>query len=564
MEHEEHLVKGCLPETRVKILEKVENWLKETKEADGNISSNVLWISGAPGAGKSTIAASIVRKAQHKRAAFLVTRDVPERRDPRNIWRTVVFALAKMHPRFKDAITEVFKAEEPEIIPKNADIRDQFRLLVKEPFEKHISSLPTGSPCAVVVIDALDECRTDDKDWRDLLNSIAAWGKLSSNIKLVVTSRDEKDIWDKLDEISERIVLESGNAVSKETSNDIRHFFVESFEEMSVSDRAWPGEEAINQLTKYAAGLFIWARTVVEYVGKRKQFTGPVQKLKGVLGNLGKSDDRTSSKIDRLYGQVIYETLSDQDDEYMEAAKFVLATIVLAKAPLRVSDLAGLLAVQDDGPTVDPLAFVQSVVEAFSSVISVRMSDKRLQVCHTTFAEFVLVEGRMRTVMLEVRAAEKERGDQDTWEAFTIRRSEQSARLAQSCLAVMNDKLVFNIGRIPTSYLVNDDIPDIDVLVEEHIRKHPSLLYACQYWSEHFNEVDAECSQVLPSILSLLSEFLSIHILHWLEVLSLTKSMDRGAYLLSCAAKFADLKVRKISITSKVSSELTNISPGIG
>ncbi|KLO18821.1 WD40 repeat-like protein [Schizopora paradoxa] len=538
VEHDGYLAEGCLPETRVKILEKVEDWLKDTNEVDGKKSPNVLWISGAPGAGKSTIAASIIRKAQHKRAAFLVTRDVPERRDPRNIWRTIAFALAKMHPPFKDNITEVRNSEEPDIIPKNADVRDQFRCLIKEPFEKNAE----GSSCVIVIIDALDECRTDDKDWRDLLNTIAAWSKLPSNIKLIVTSRDEKDIRDKLSEVSKPIVLESGESVSKDTSDDIRRFFVESFDGISVPDEAWPGEEAIEQLTKYAAGLFIWARTVVEYVGKRKQFPGPVQKLKGVLGNLGKSNDKTNSKIDRLYGQVVYETLSDQDDEYLEAAKFVLATIVLAKAPLETADVAGFLAIQDSSTAVDPLSFVQSVVEAFSSVISIRMSDKRLQVCHATFAEFILVEGRMRATIQELIITDKKREDQETLESYTIRRSEQGARLAQSCLTVMNNKLTFNIGRIRSSYYLNDDIHDLDTIVEEHIRIHPSLLYSCQYWSEHLIEVDAECGQIMPILLHLLTVFLNTHILHWLEVLSLTKTVHRGAYLLSCAARFADLK----------------------
>ncbi len=48
----------CLPGTRTSVFRRVEDWL-----CSGNLeTSNVLWISGAPGAGKSAIATTLVKK----------------------------------------------------------------------------------------------------------------------------------------------------------------------------------------------------------------------------------------------------------------------------------------------------------------------------------------------------------------------------------------------------------------------------------------------------------------------------------------------------------------------
>ncbi len=149
----------CLEETRVKILAHVDDWLKDTTK------SNVLWISGAPGAGKSTISTTIVGK--HKCARFFVKRSATEDlRDPRAVWRTIAHALANMHHGVEDAIVKVLS--EKEEYPKDAKVRDQFRDLIQLPLQMHAKAPSVGSPCALILIDALDECLTsDDDDWKD-------------------------------------------------------------------------------------------------------------------------------------------------------------------------------------------------------------------------------------------------------------------------------------------------------------------------------------------------------------------------------------------------------------
>ncbi len=124
----------------MEILADVDDWLKDTTKP------NMLWISGAPGAGKSTISTSIVEK--HNCARFFVKRSgTEELRNPRSIWRTIAFTLARMHYGVEDDIMEVLSKKEKSTweYPKDAKVRDQFHDLIEAPLRKHAEA-PSAGP----------------------------------------------------------------------------------------------------------------------------------------------------------------------------------------------------------------------------------------------------------------------------------------------------------------------------------------------------------------------------------------------------------------------------------
>ncbi len=89
---------GCLEGTRVDILQEAMDW------QDNEAEKNILWIVGAPGAGKSTIATSLAKKLGATCAKFFSARDVLHLRDPRRIWRTLACSLADKHDGVKAAL----------------------------------------------------------------------------------------------------------------------------------------------------------------------------------------------------------------------------------------------------------------------------------------------------------------------------------------------------------------------------------------------------------------------------------------------------------------------------
>lgn len=94
--------------------------------------------------------------------------------------------------------------------------------------------------------------------------------------------------------------------------------------------------------------------------------------------------------------------------------------------------------------------------------------------------------------------------------------------LAERCFDIMNEQLRFNIVKSPSSFLRNQDIPNLKEHVETNIS--PLLSYACQFWPLHAS-VAVRGGAAVPS----LAHFLEKQVLEWLEVMSLIQSSPEEA-----------------------------------
>jgi hypothetical protein len=75
----------------------------------------------------------------------------------------------------------------------------------------------------------------------------------------------------------------------------------------------------------------------------------------------------------------------------------------------------------------------------------------------------------------------------------------------------------------------------VDVgLLEERIP--PELQYACMYWVHHRTKVDSE-----PNDIDDMYDFLETHLLHWLEVFSLTGRMAESIGLIEELQSIVDV-----------------------
>ena len=191
---------------------KIDEWCD-----DLDASSNILWIKGFPGVGKSAIArklASKLKSSHRLGSVFFFQRELATVQTPVNFWRTVAFDISREYPSARNAI--VTKLKDNKIDLENTDAEELFRSLVEDPL-KQSSDIPRGR-LPVVVIDAVDECGGLDgsrsKHRTILLEGIKAWTRLGLRFKLVVTSRPEDDISRALLAISKHAELGSGKSVS--------------------------------------------------------------------------------------------------------------------------------------------------------------------------------------------------------------------------------------------------------------------------------------------------------------------------------------------------------------
>jgi hypothetical protein len=102
----------------------------------------------------------------------------------------------------------------------------------------------------------------------------------------------------------------------------------------------------------------------------------------------------------------------------------------------------------------------------------------------------------------------------------------QQRALVSALLKVLNRQLKFNICDLPTSYLRNSDMPDLQWRLDNYIPLH--LRYAAQFWVDHLVETayDSCSGQGVQDLL--FKKFL-----FWLEVLSLLGIVGDGQQALS-------------------------------
>ena len=208
--------------TREDIMAKIDEWCD-----DLDASSNILWIRGFPGVGKSAIArklATRLKSAHRFGSSFFFQRELAAVQTPANLWRTVAFDLSREYPSARSVI--VAKLKDGEIDLENTDAGELFGSLVEGPLKHSSDILPGRLP--VVVIDGVDECGRFDgsrsKHRTILLQGVKAWTRLGPQFKLIVTSRPEDDISRTLSAISHHVELGSGENVSPSSSRNICTF----------------------------------------------------------------------------------------------------------------------------------------------------------------------------------------------------------------------------------------------------------------------------------------------------------------------------------------------------
>ena len=190
----------------------------------------------------------------------------------------------------------------PTLHTKSMDV--QLQNLIVNGFQ-YLSPLPQRS--YLVIIDGLDEChdKTTQQLILRLLCEMITVHKLP--LRFLIGSRPESHIRDTFDQeslyiITRRVVLDE----TFDPRRDIQVFLQDGFAKISAKnsilshvEKPWPREGIIDLLVQRSLGQFIYAATVLKFVGA--DFCSPTKQLALVL----KPDPTAFSDIDQLYTQIL-------------------------------------------------------------------------------------------------------------------------------------------------------------------------------------------------------------------------------------------------------------------
>ncbi|EUC43266.1 hypothetical protein COCMIDRAFT_7303 [Bipolaris oryzae ATCC 44560] len=498
--HDEEHNARCLPNTRSQLLHEVIKW------ANGKNSKCIFWLSGMAGTGKSTIARTIAQLLDSNGqlgASFFFKQGEGERGNASRFFTTIATDLAACEPGMLSSLEKALR-EDPKI--PHQTLTKQFEKLVLEPLQQ-IQKPCSRTLARVVVIDALDECEKE-ADIRVILRLLAQTKDIHPiPLRIVVTSRPELHIRLGFKEISnstyQDLVL---HEVPKSTiEQDIRLFLeyelgVIRKERMLAPD--WPAEQQILSLVELSTPLFIYAATVCRYIGGKG--SNPTAFLTKVL----QYQKANFSKLDQTYLPVLDQLLNEQEEDdketWLQTFQAIVGSLVLLASPLSAVSLSRLLQV--------PQEEVKSQFDSLHSVLHIPNNENDpIRILHLSFREFLVAPQKQGKI------------------PFWIDQTDAHKRLAMRCLELMSGShgLHENMCNLSGPGVLRSKIGKGTIASSFP----PDLQYACRYWIVHLvqsgqNIVDGDATQV----------FLSKHLLHWIEAMSL---MDRSH---SCAHWIGDLK----------------------
>lgn len=153
--------------------------------------TNVFWLYGLAGSGKSTIATTIADQLRDhaELGAFLFfDRNSPAQSGPNGVIRTLAYQMALSNNILRDAICDAIERD-PQLTTRT--LNSQFNDLILAPLRSCSSRIKRPVIC---VLDAFDECG-DAQSRRTLLGLLAEHlPLLPQHFRFLITSRPELDL----------------------------------------------------------------------------------------------------------------------------------------------------------------------------------------------------------------------------------------------------------------------------------------------------------------------------------------------------------------------------------
>jgi len=472
------LRKSCMEGTRTAFLQEIEHEIK-------NINSpSMIWIRGSPGVGKSALAASIANRLVDQKRRVIAYRfnHTHSTLTTKTLWCTVACDLARLFPSLRQHLDQGNQGHD------SSDIDRLFKLLIEVPLFALDDAIPREE-LPVIVIDALDECggpRHDasGEDFQSLLHTLKRWIQVDhlKKFKSVITSRPDDRITFSdsisIHDIPSGYEVKPGDSVS----NDIRTFLKSCLENMDMNNGLI--EQALDYLVPRAAGRFIWATTVANFLELDPE---------GRFAMLKKGDGKGLTSLYSLFSTIIKASFRhDLEEEEIGAVASVMGAMVFSKQPLDDNALIILPQVKIPDSDANRLGLIR---KGLASVID---SGPILHFHHRSFKDFLL-----STFFV-----------QELPEFSTVQdRGHNERQLSVLCLkTLVSSKLHFNMCNLKSSVIENINIQST---VKSTIP--PLILYSSLFWVDHLIQTPSD-EKMMEAVKFVMYEKLLL----WLEVMSLT------------------------------------------
>ncbi|SLM33828.1 P-loop containing nucleoside triphosphate hydrolase [Lasallia pustulata] len=448
-------------------------------------SSALVWLHGKAGCGKTVLSSTIIKavlqepqsKSEVAVAYFYFDFNNVEKQKSDNMIRSLITQLSRKSKKKLNKLEALFSfcnngERQPDV--------EGLLIVLKEVVE--------GFDETYIVLDALDEC-SDREELLECIEQIQGW-KLRQ-LHMLVTSRWLIDIKESLEPLTEprgRMCIQSASV-----NADILTYVHEKLQN-DRSLKRWSSkpkvqEEIETALMQKADGMFRWAVCQLDVLRNCLNLS----KLRKVLEALPITLDETYARM-----------LRSIPEEHSEYAIKILQWLTYSARPLRLEELAEIVAVNADGSPWfdcdDRFARPQEVLAICSSLVAVE--DVRIEKDDSDLDKYILQEQYGSTLVNPIQVvrlahfsvkeylvSERIRDQAAATARYAIQEIQANQSIAAACLAYL---LQFNQHDSLTSQILED---------------FPLASYAAEYWLGHTREVGKD----LGPIEMLSQEFCLVH-----------------------------------------------------
>ena len=432
----------CHPETRTAVLKDILSWVE-----DKTNETQVLWLHGPAGAGKTAISYSVAAMIRDQFAAgFFFSRSAAGKNHEKCLIATIAYQLLLSIPEARSFI-EAAATKDPLVFMRS--LNSQIRHLIVDPFKQMLAGPHNPSFPKLIVIDGLDECSPQESQTNILSAIHTAFKQDSFPFRFLIFSRAEPNIRDmfevELADSTHRISLDNKYAPDLDIALYLRSQFSEIVRKRRRNHdygtplpHPWPSAKDIQSLVSKASGQFIYAATVIRYVDVRHE--RPDDRLKAVLGLSGSQSSNPFTKLDELY-QEIFRAAVDKP-----LTSQLLGALLLLKTPLPIASLENLLGLKP-GDAERALCHLHSVVRIPNNIDG----NPGIGLYHASLGDFLFDSQRAGVYHIKMESAH--------------------ATLAESCLRILSNRLILKTTSSRDTILMGlrgTSIPEIKVFLYRH------------------------------------------------------------------------------------------------
>ncbi|THU79316.1 hypothetical protein K435DRAFT_884189, partial [Dendrothele bispora CBS 962.96] len=262
---------------------------------------------------------------------------------------------------------------------------------------------------------------------------------------------------------------------------DIAIYLSYKFQDLNIA------QSDMEKLVKSAGKLFIYAATLVKYICD-PDFPELASDKVQEMTSMSTTPDRNQTKVlDQLYSTILQNAISERlKDKQRREYLTIVHTIITAGRPLTCSVISELLGIQQ--------SHVEATILRMQSVLYI--SDQLIYTFHASFADYIVTEARSN--------------------AMHCNEVEQHMLLSHASFHQMNN-LRFNICDLPSSFLADKDVPDIDKRLKNI---SDTLDYACTYWGYHIARSNGN-----EKLMKAIKNFVENKSVFWIEAMNLKKRL---------------------------------------